>query len=633
MDKFRFTECDNFVSIDESTCIFVCSKLDQDQRDSQASTICMIRCSNIDLVRFHSQRDESTSLSQWFLESSPCASGNSPSIFDFDPRNVERLSPSGRRAEVVAFSYSSTILTCWALEFSPHSPEGKASLIMVLPNSCSSLAMSLGDRIRGVCIDEDILENSAVDRVVLSREKRRARRVMVYDANKGWCRWRESVDADNFLPACVEISVDGKVFAAVFESPNESVKKIIVSDCGVVWSGKRVEKNSLRVSSDGSHVLWRGVENSSPFSHAVHSRVYIFAVETKRVECVSDQGCLVIGSGFLDSSVWVTEQEGVSTLSSFIYSKENGSRRKMYPPITSKFSNGCFYQTESLSEFPQIYSAKDNLTYSLPISLEGINVISREWRHEKKMNLQGVMMECMTDSRRPNRDVVLYLHGGPAMSIPSFRSSAAYFLPLLSEGFRVLKISYAGSLGFGDEYAQCIIGAQGTRDLADVEAAIESFPGRIACVFGSSYGGFLTLHSLCKIKAHHVPCFVALYPYVSSRGCAMETGDFAWAEEYAPSGEGDVIPLLYSCEFSHISRPLLLLHGDADSVCPLSQSLIVYNVLKQRGASAVALVKYVGEGHGFKRVEVRRDSMQRITEFIKNTNVHDGVIVSSHRIN
>jgi dipeptidyl aminopeptidase/acylaminoacyl peptidase len=235
------------------------------------------------------------------------------------------------------------------------------------------------------------------------------------------------------------------------------------------------------------------------------------------------------------------------------------------------------------------------------------------------------MYEKIFESR-PRRDIAIYLHGGPAMEVSALRKSVDYFDPILSQGLRVLCISYAGSLSFGDEYAKEVIGAQGRRDLCDVEETIKAFPGKIACVFGGSYGGFLSLHAFCKIPLNHVPCFAALYPYVSSRGCASESGDFAWEQEYTGSKtvnewpipkkclDPDVVPLLYSADV--VEKPLLLLHGDKDDVCPLSQSQVVFHILRQRGNDKVELVKFAGEGHGFKK-SVKKISMEKISNFIK----------------
>ena len=223
------------------------------------------------------------------------------------------------------------------------------------------------------------------------------------------------------------------------------------------------------------------------------------------------------------------------------------------------------------------------------------------------------------------------------MAVSPFRRSLLesndWFLPLVTDGgFDVLTIAYKGTLGFGDDYSQSSIGRQGVADLQDVIDTVSDLErtGRsISGIAGSSYGGFLSLHAYCCLQ-EKVPKFVSIYPYISSRGCAAETGDFGWESEYCGVAEEnqwpvprecmqpDIVPKLYQLET--FDRPLLLLHGDSDNVCPVSQSRQAFNILRQRGAGDnVQLVIYRGEGHGFRDRSVRQDCILRVTDFLRNS--------------
>ena len=62
----------------------------------------------------------------------------------------------------------------------------------------------------------------------------------------------------------------------------------------------------------------------------------------------------------------------------------------------------------------------------------------------------------------------------------------------------------------------------------------------------------------------------------------------------------------------HLERfnsPLLLLQGLDDKVVPPSQSETMFQALKQRGVP-VAYLAYSGEGHGFRRAENIRRSIE-----------------------
>ena len=60
-----------------------------------------------------------------------------------------------------------------------------------------------------------------------------------------------------------------------------------------------------------------------------------------------------------------------------------------------------------------------------------------------------------------------------------------------------------------------------------------------------------------------------------------------------------------------ITAPLLLMHGEDDDICPLSQSLVAYRVLEQSGVPT-GLVVYPKEKHGFDKPEHRQDRDRRM---------------------
>ena len=63
-----------------------------------------------------------------------------------------------------------------------------------------------------------------------------------------------------------------------------------------------------------------------------------------------------------------------------------------------------------------------------------------------------------------------------------------------------------------------------------------------------------------------------------------------------------------------VKTPLLLAHGDADTVVPLNQSEEFYRVLRARGAN-VSLVIYKDEGHGWSRRETRLDAYGQMEQW------------------
>jgi dipeptidyl aminopeptidase/acylaminoacyl peptidase len=95
-----------------------------------------------------------------------------------------------------------------------------------------------------------------------------------------------------------------------------------------------------------------------------------------------------------------------------------------------------------------------------------------------------------------------------------------------------------------------------------------------------------------------------------------EGGDNTWEDEYLgnktrwPLGEEDQNSDVYN-HLASITSPLLLMHGEDDDICPLSQSLVAYRVLQQSGVPT-GLVVYPKEKHGFDKPEHRQDRDRRM---------------------
>jgi hypothetical protein len=80
---------------------------------------------------------------------------------------------------------------------------------------------------------------------------------------------------------------------------------------------------------------------------------------------------------------------------------------------------------------------------------------------------------------------------------------------------------------------------------------------------------------------------VAMYGFVHNRWMTLEGGDFTWEEEYLgqlkwPLSEHDQRSDVFN-QIHLIDKPLLLIHGADDDICPPSQSRVVFNSLYRRG--------------------------------------------------
>ena len=137
--------------------------------------------------------------------------------------------------------------------------------------------------------------------------------------------------------------------------------------------------------------------------------------------------------------------------------------------------------------------------------------------------------------------LVVVLHGGPhSVSQTSFSRNAAF---LSSLGFSLLHVNYRGSLGFGEEALQSLLGNVGRQDVGDVLAALDlvigngmADPARVA-VLGGSHGGFLATH-LVGQAADRFTTAIARNPVcnVSSMVGITDIPDWCYVEAFGKEG-------------------------------------------------------------------------------------------------
>ena len=512
----------------------------------------------------------------------------------------------------------------------------RCNLMLALPTTTGSFDATINGSkcLRAVYIDSkpsDVLIGNVQPKEVPQCT------LMVYDSLDGWSP-SKLAGPDGMYPSSVVMSDSGDSFVAVYRA-NASGRKgcLYLSTLGEIWMGTSVDARSVRISRDGEWILWKGLPEDVVRVNSTHPRVYLYSTKQRSTKQVSPDGSLIIACGFLDSTtVYYTVQDGVRVSATYLYDLHTTLvAPSPYPPITSSTACRSGFLTELLSDYPRVW-VPDFGPIPLPMTLDCERITCAEWCHPSVPSLQGVSYSLsMPTECTKAKPVIVYIHGGPAMTVAPTRravaDSADWYLPMVQAGYTVVSMTYRGTLGCGDEWAQASIGQQGKSDLDDIVKVATLFTkDQVAAIVGGSYGGFLTLHAYAKL-AIPAPCFVALYPYISSRGCAAESGDFAWESEYCGVPDGDmkwpipqafldpdVIPHLYTA--ADVSRPLLLLHGEADDVCPVSQSRQAVNILRQRGAKDVSLVTYPGENHGFKNDLVRKDCIARTLEFIRKYN-------------
>ncbi len=209
--------------------------------------------------------------------------------------------------------------------------------------------------------------------------------------------------------------------------------------------------------------------------------------------------------------------------------------------------------------------------------------------------------------------LLVWIHGGPTdqWSV-TFLARVAYWV---AAGATVVVVDHRGSTGHGRAFQQALRGRWGYDDVTDV-ASVIAHAHRLGwghrsttVLLGGSAGGYCALG---VVSAH--PELVAgaavVYPVTDPAVLADATYRF---EAHYTDTLCPVPPVAVAPEA--MVRPVLILHGDADPVVPVSASAEFVRRARAVGAP-VELVVYPGEGHGFRQPTTQLDEFTRLAAFI-----------------
>jgi dipeptidyl aminopeptidase/acylaminoacyl peptidase len=225
----------------------------------------------------------------------------------------------------------------------------------------------------------------------------------------------------------------------------------------------------------------------------------------------------------------------------------------------------------------------------------------------------------------PPLPTVLYFHGGPHNTVALGFNEQLHVLA--GAGFAVVAVNFRGSTGFGAAFADSILGDWGPRELADGLAIIDDLvaqrivdPRRLG-VYGGSYGGFMTNLALARTDRFAAGVSLATisgldsWSYVTDHWESVDwdSGGPPWE---IPDYYRSHSPLTYVAD---IHAPLLILHGEADYRCSVTEADQLFGALRKL-KRAVELVRYPGAAHGFANVgrpSHRLDAMQRLVDWFQ----------------
>lgn len=223
--------------------------------------------------------------------------------------------------------------------------------------------------------------------------------------------------------------------------------------------------------------------------------------------------------------------------------------------------------------------------------------------------------------------LVVLAHGGPASRDDFGFDFIAQFL--VSRGYAVLQPQFRGSTGFGAAFQAASRGEWGGKiqtDLLDGIGALAAAglidPAKV-CVVGASFGGYTAL-SGAALHPEAYRCAASIAG-MSDLGLMLNDEgrlygrDSESVEELKTMLGGASSALLDATSparhAADVRAPVLLVHGDKDTIVPIGQSRLMAERLKSAG-KPYELVVLEGENHYLTKAANRTRTLEALERFL-----------------
>jgi dipeptidyl aminopeptidase/acylaminoacyl peptidase len=270
--------------------------------------------------------------------------------------------------------------------------------------------------------------------------------------------------------------------------------------------------------------------------------------------------------------------------------------------------NGLSHPPE-LARFPVSGGAIEGLTKFTAAALEGV-----EFGGFEEMEIAGAggdplhLFVVFPPGHDPKSacPLVQMVHGGPYGMLGDvwhWRWNAHAFA---APGYAVALVNFHGSSGYGERFANSVLGDWGGKPAEDVLLATDALvargiadPKRLV-VAGGSFGGYMaswlptrTDRFACTIV--HAPAYdtLTLSGGDLTQGLEREIGGEPWELPRTREGIDRSNPAMHTASYR---TPTLVTHGEKDYRCPVHHALELYGMLKAKGITA-RLVHYPDENH------------------------------------
>ncbi len=247
------------------------------------------------------------------------------------------------------------------------------------------------------------------------------------------------------------------------------------------------------------------------------------------------------------------------------------------------------------------------------------------WKSFDGQEIEGVLIFPRGYDSTRTWPLIVDVHGGPTWAWWNgyLANWHEWGQLLASHGFMVLYPNPRGSNGYGWQFAEKNISDWGGGDFRDIMAGVDYLveagiadSARLG-IGGWSYGGFMTAWAITqtgRFKAAVMGAAVTdLTTMYSTCGRPENFSMFFEGSPYTTRGEvyRNHSPVTFVRE---VKTPVLILHGQADPVVPVTQSYEYYQGVKDQGATC-RFVVYPRETHAIHEYVHKKDLLTRVLDW------------------
>lgn len=219
---------------------------------------------------------------------------------------------------------------------------------------------------------------------------------------------------------------------------------------------------------------------------------------------------------------------------------------------------------------------------------------------------------------------ILIIHGGPEAQIrPSFSAIIQFFL---SAGYAIITPNIRGSTGYGKKYLDLDNiekRLDSIRDISELVSHLKKTDLLIdsdrLVVMGASYGGFAVLSAMTEypelwkagIDIVGIANFITFLQNTASWRRKLREVEYG-----SLKANMDTLTRISPIhKVNEINAPLFIVHGDNDERVPLSETIQMYNELREKNLN-VKLLRFSDEGHGVTKLRNRIKTYSEILEWL-----------------